>query len=502
MSRSDRGARLEALRLVGAHTNDTWAAPAGETPASSVRAGAEWVRERLAALGERNGRSGRILDCLCLDPDGAVCSWVGAEQAERRVVRALIESGVDTDGAGGPGASARFPDLPGETEVEPLESPGSPRVGVLVAPDVPARLMLDSLDELGVRVGGVTTLWHAMARVWDPGTGDPGGGLRGERVVASESPLTAVVLLDSADGRGVWVWSDGGEPIAAGSMRLGVSRQDPPACTMSEADVARLGLEWLSWSAQLGRTPERVVVVGPCGRADEHAEGALDGSALGGALASACSGASVDLYDVDDPVGETLGRLATSEGAPVEGGLEELATRPVRAHRAMYVWGGVALLLAAVGLASLAYVFWDQKNELNKQIELARQNREAILARTDIPPSEYGGAIMVLRGKIAALQQESDPAEPIMPVLEEFETLSFVLANPEWDLVSISLTPTAVSVRVSAPDVVEGEAFESAILDITGSNLSWAPMDFRERGDRVDCSMTGQWAGAASGRGP
>jgi hypothetical protein len=93
------------------------------------------------------------------------------------------------------------------------------------------------------------------------------------------------------------------------------------------------------------------------------------------------------------------------------------------------------------------------------------------------------------------------PAEPIMPVLQEFETLSFVLSNEEWDLVTLSVRPTAVSVRVSVPSVVEAEAFEDAVLSITGSNLVWTPMDFRERGERVDCSMTGQWSEDA-GRAP
>lgn len=502
MSRSDRGARLEGLRLIGAHTSDTWAAPAGDLPSGAVRTGAEWLRERLAALGERNGRSGRILDCICLDPDGSVCSWVGSGQGERQVVRALIESGAGEEPGSGPGAASRFPDLPGETEIEPLDAGGEGRIGVMSVPDVPARLMMDQLDALGVRVGSVTTLWHAMARAWDPSSGDPGGGLRSERVIASDSPLTGVLLIDAAQGHGAWVWSDAGEPIAAGSMRLGVSRSEEIGSTMTEADVSRLGLEWLSWSAQLGRTPGRMVVVGACGQADELIEGALDGAALGGALSGACSSASVDLYDVEDPVGETLNRIATRGAGASGGGLQEITARPVRAHRGMYIWAGVALLLAAGGLATLAFKFWDQRNTLAEQVDLAKTNRMEILADTDLQPSEYAGAKMVLEGKIAALNQDTDPAEPIMPVLEEFETLSFVLSNPEWDLITISLTTTAVSVRVSVPDVVEAEAFESAILEITGSNLAWAPMDFRERGDRVDCSMTGQWTDSAGGRGP
>ncbi len=513
MSRSDRGARLDGLRLIGAHTSDTWSAPMSDLPPGSVRAGAEWVRERLAALSERNGRSGKILDCLCLDVDGSVCSWVGAGQGERQVVRAMLETGIgDEPGAGpgaGPGAASRFPDLPGELDLEPLGEGGDGgggggRLGVMAIPDVPARLMMDQLDALGVRVGNVMTIWHAAALAWDASTGDPGGGLRSDRVVASDSPLTGVVLIDAAQGRCLWVWSDAGKPIAAGSMRVSVSRSDEPGATMTESDTARLGLEWLSWSAQLGRTPGRVSVVGACGQADELVEGALDGPELGAALSRACAGATIDLYDVEDPVGQTLTRLAErGEGSVRSGpGLKELATRPVRAHRAMYIWAGVAMALGAGGLATLANSFLDQKRELSKQIEQAKENRIAILRQTDLQPAtEYKDAMLVLPGKIQALKAESAPAEPIMPVLEEFETLSFVLANPEWDLVSLSLTPAAVSVRVSVPDVVQAEAFEDAVLSITGSYLSWTPMNFRELGGRVDCNMTGQWTEAAtSGR--
>lgn len=501
MSRLDRGARVRRLRLIGAHTSDEWSAPGGEDPAQTIRLCAEWVRDRLVSLSERNGRSGRVLDSLCLDADGAVCSWVGSGQGERQVVRALIEAGVAEEGHAG--AASRFPDLPGETELEPLEEDSPGRVGVMAVPDVPARLLMDQLDAMGVRIGGVTTLWHALAEAWDPGAGDAGGGLRTERVVASDAPLTGVVMVDPGEGRCVWVWSDAGRPIAAGSMRINVSRADETRATMSAPDVSRLGLEWISWSAQLGRTPGRVVLVGACGEADEHAEGALDGPDLGRAISEACAGATVDMFDVPDPVGETLTRLATRrEGrGVVRRGLEDLARRPLRAHRGMYVWAGVAMLLAAAGAGVLAKSLWDARAALNEQIEAAKANRIEILGQTDLSPTEYAGAHLVLPGKIAALRGGDAPAEPIMPVLQEFETLSFVLANEEWNLVTLSVRPTAVSVRVSVPSVVEAEAFEDAVLSITGSNLFWTPMDFRERGDRVECSMTGQWSDDA-GRAP
>ncbi|MFI4898849.1 MAG: hypothetical protein ACIARR_13625 [Phycisphaerales bacterium JB059] len=501
MSRVDRGARVRKLRLIGAHTNDEWSAPVGDDPVQTIRMSAEWVRDRLVALSERNGRSGRVLDSLCLDADGAVCSWVGAGQGERQVVRALIEGGVAEEGH--VGAASRFPDLPGETELEPLDEESPGRVGVMAVPDVPARLLMDHLDAMGVRIGGVTTLWHAMAQAWDPGASEESGGLRTERVVASDAPLTGVVLVDPSEGRCVWVWSDAGRPIAAGSMRIGEARTEEVRATMTAPDVARLGLEWISWSAQLGRTPGRVVVVGACGEADASVEGALDGAGLGRAITEACAGASVDLLDASDPVGETLTRLAERrEGqSVVRGGLEDLARRPLRAHRGMYVWAGVAMLLGAAGAGVLAKALWDKRGELNEQIEAAKTNRQEILAKTDLSPAEYAGAHLVLPGKIAALRGGDAPAEPIMPVLQEFETLSYVLSNEEWDLVTLSVRPTAVSVRVSVPSVVEAEAFEDAVLSITGSNLEWTPMDFRERGDRVDCSMTGQWS-ASAGRTP
>ncbi len=520
MTRDDRGAVVRALRLVGERTSDSWTAPSTD-PRRAIGSGAQWLRDRLVALSASNGRSARVLDRVCLDVDGAACSWVNASGTDRRLVRALIEGaagsgGMDTD-EGGPGARTRFPDLPDETGYEPLAprgddaAPASPRVGVMATPDIPARLLLDELDALGVRVGGVMSVWQALAAAWDAGDGG-GGGVRADRVVADERPLCAVVAVDPDGPRAVWVWSDNGRPVAAGSVRLLRAREDAggedehgriideAATTLCEQDVSRLGLEWLSWSAQLGRTPARAVLVGPFGRVDESVAGVLDAGGAARALTAVWPGASVDVIEEPDPIGRTLGILAERGEAQGAGELGELGARPGRAHRSMYVWLAGALALGGIAAGALGYRYWSAADALREQRGAILDNRNDILREVGLEQDKWRQAMLELETIHGVLYGEQNTrTEPIMPVMSAFERLTFVLSNPEWDLVSISVGSTAVSMRVTVPDVVTAEQLEQGVLSITTGILEWTPMVKRERAGAVDCDLTGTWSPEARG---
>ena len=221
IEREDRGAVLRCLRVLGAQTDDTWQAPTGDTgldpTGRSFASAASWVGDRL------NGRlGGRVLDRLCLDVDGAVCSWVTSNSTETRLVRAVIEQENTQDSddpfAVGQAGAGRFPDLPGEVGYQALgtnrpKGEGAVRIPVLAVPDVAARALIDALDESGVQIGSCVTLWQAMLKAWSAGSSSSS-----ERIVVETHPVVAVVLCVPGD-RVVWAWGRSGTPIATGAFR-------------------------------------------------------------------------------------------------------------------------------------------------------------------------------------------------------------------------------------------------------------------------------------------
>ncbi len=113
--------------MLSGHTDDSWTAGAGIDPtliAESVSEGARWISERLSTRGSGNTNT---LGVLCLDPDGAVCSWVKPVDADASLLDAAITSGHaqhDHDALEPEthsGISERFPQLPLELNYELLD---------------------------------------------------------------------------------------------------------------------------------------------------------------------------------------------------------------------------------------------------------------------------------------------------------------------------------------------------------------------------------------------
>jgi hypothetical protein len=362
LARLDRGDQIAAVRLVGQQTDEVWlpdAAPVESVEASAVveaaRAGAAWVAERLKGSG--------WLDVVCLDGQGVACSWLTAPSAAAPVVEAAF---AQTGGGALGGVDAQTGPVEGGLTVQALGEPGTTtakgrkraaegeagqRMAVLAAHDTSVRLFLDALDDLGIGVGRVVSLWHAMAEAWDRSAE---AGPRSERIVATEAPMVAVVLADPA-GRLAWVWSRGGRVITGGSLRLARlesadNGNGHSSVMVGGPDVGRLTTDWLSWAAQLGRAPSRVVCIVPA-----LSEGGLTAAPLGEALGRAWPTATVDLVVHEDPVGATLGRLVRSEDEGEHtGSLDRLTRRPSRAHRSLHLWGAVALAALAGGLGVVA----------------------------------------------------------------------------------------------------------------------------------------------------
>ena len=529
IQREDRGAVLRRLRVIGGKTDDAWDAPATEAGAignQTVASAASWVADRLS------GRlGGRVLDRLCLDPDGGVCTWVTSNSADPRMVRAVIEQegrgeGDELFAEAAQTEAGRFPDLPGEVGYQPLAAgrsaeAGPSRTPVLAVPDVAARALLDALDEQGVQVGSCVSIWQAMVAAWAA----PQGGSSDNRFIDSgDRPVFAVVLCTPGD-RVIWAWGRDEDTIAAGSFRTRLGARQTSGLMLGEggdgddeggpapisdggaaALRGRLATEWIAWSAQLGVVPRRVVWVGPIGSSESSADGSsagLDAAAISAALRGAAPGATVDAVDEADPVGLTLRRLAENieEGAAgskpgADGRLVGLSNRPGRAHRGMYTWLALLFIAASVVMGAFAWTFWERRDEATAALAAVRSNQRELLEQGAPDLVNDRLALMNLRSKV---QQKAGPAPvsvpPPKPVLRELETLAFVLGNPDYELLEIDLGTISVTFRVRVDGTVAYEQLEQSLFGIAGSSVIWStPLSTRPTGDKITVTGTGVWS--------
>lgn len=548
LARAGRGVSLRGLRLVGSTTDEWWPLGSGaegnasrviEGSAADINDAAAWVAQRMS-----EGRGDRQLAQVVLDCAGGVCSWLSTPSSSPDVIGALARSsgsaggGFGDDrggGAAGAGGSASaisyFATSSVDSSVQALPSEsfaangrstsadGAMRLPVLAMTDVPARLLVDALDDRGIAVDGVCSLWHAMARVWDP-SATARRELDHDPLRAQVEHVLAVVLVDQGSGRLIWTWSRGGSESAgqllvAGSMRLrmhkpvatemdegeaddAVRRELEPVALFGADDAARLASEWLSWAAQIGRSPDRIVCVVPevagtvetgvgSAESDDHEVGP---AALGEALSRAWPGATVTAAIHNDPIEATLRKLCDElENLPKAHGLDDpgrtlldVTRRPRRMHRTMHLWAAGAIAAAAVfvvvfgmklrtaGRDAIAKADqwkagWQAKvRELHP--EAFQQEKVGMT-----PKQSMDDAIKRIEDQLAPIER-TDAANHVLP---ELETISMVVGNAGLSLVSLDLdaqrTPHAKLVATS-PDLKSAEALLEALNHIGGSHLS------------------------------
>jgi hypothetical protein len=495
VSSTDRGDRLAALRLIGARSEDTWRAPDGGDPLmvmSDVGAAADWLGERVAGPDS----TGQVA-LLCIDVEGANCTWLTAPSTDAAVVSAALAHAVEGEGSRLSGAWAS-PTL-AEASVEALTTTAAApttaistkgpqggklamqRLAVLAIPDVSARLLLDALDDRGIGVGRVASMWHAMSAAWDPGarpksSSDPA-------VVATASPVSATVLVDPG-GRLLWSWSRGGQLLAAGTIRLAHDRQEigPGMVRIGRSEIGRLTNDWLSWSVQLGVVPSRIACLTPdTGAAEDDDD--LTPAGIGTALGTAWPGAAIDIGVKDDPIGATLERLVdVAAGRADDPGrtLTLLTHRPGRAHRQLYWWAAACLLAVSLGLAGVG---WKGLSTAAQSRSVDQQHRREViqLVERTAPPS---GEIQRLRAagqprayleeQLASKRQASNPnLDPPKPILAELEALSYVLGNREVEIDEISLFSTHAIVYVRVPNTATGEMLKASLDAVSDSHCEW-----------------------------
>ncbi len=518
LERAERGALLTRLRLLVGGRERTWTPPANAEAPDRPGDAAAW----LAGVLKEESAS---LDALVLDADGAVCSWASGGSSDPDVIRAAIEqqeaehAGDDAGGDNASGIGGRFPDLPGEVRFEPLAPPEAARRGreeadtavasrlpVLAIPDAPVRLLLDELDGLGVRPDRVLTIWHTAAAAWAPHVRPASDG----RVVGESAGTLGTVLLDVA-GRLLWCWHERGALVAAGSQRLsavpapaaGPGEEPRRLIAVEPADASRLVAEWVSWSAQIGAGPERVVLVAP----EELGEG-LGARHLADVLERAWPDASVDLQTEPDPVLTTLARLQDrrpdGKGAPPDPrrAVLGLTRRPGRVHRAMYRWAGLALAIGGVALGLVGWRLYGAAAAHREAAADLRANQARIIAEAapDLV-NEFGRvtdplAPRTLADRAAAVSRPPPALPRPYPVLEEFEAITLVAGAGNVELRKVSVGGWGGLAEITA--VVESTEqattlFES-LRSISGSAITWERGSNwlqRQSDGRVEVRLTG-----------
>lgn len=536
VQRAGRGLVVKSVRLVGQTGDASWpqvgAASRDDSTDQSPSIYADiaaWLKTNL-----QGARSRDSLELLCLDAGGSVYAWLSAPSHEPALVALLARQGSSTaaDDSTTPATTpvSFYAPTPLDSAVQPLpadaDHPGTvakpakgepaanTRLAALAATDLPARMIVDALDAGGVRVGEVATIWHAMALAWDRGAATQPTG----EAVASSSPVTAIVTIDDA-ARLLWCWSHKGKVLSGGSIRLrtvpSLTPDEPalPVCTRD--DIARVTADWISWSMQLGRSPQRVICVLP-----EHIGGGEDAESLrpgevGEELAKAWQGASVDAVLHDDPIGATLRRVVTHlEATPAaqesDPGAALVATsaRPGAAHRSLYIWAAAAIALAGVVLGVLGWRFRQTAAASESAADLWRASwkeplKQAFPTLKPRPGSNELKELEIMIGQREDAGKLPDRVERAKPVMHELEGVSLVLSTPALELKSLKI-PSDGQVQITAisNSTAEAEAVLEALKRVGSTELENWSATYRQvpQSDRVEGTYSARWAAKGGGR--
>lgn len=497
--------------MVGLRADDHWDATSGGSPEAVLQTiddAAAWIRQRLKA----GSGSTKSLPMICLDTDGAICTWTRPEDTNPEMIASAIDqldADSDEDALDGSMQSSmgeRFPNLPLEVNYTSLSddqtSEGSRRV-VIATPDISVRLLIDHLDSMGIRIGRVESIWTLIAHAWDPGAPHRSTSRNSQRVVSTDDPVCGTVILDPSRSRLIWTWSKQGKLIASGSMRVQAGSTGP---ALQIDDLSRLCADWLGWASQLGVVPMRVVLVVP------EVEEGLDRAQIGNMFSKHWASATVDLVTEADPILATLRAIQgieddsfadsiaqSSHSSPTFGG--QLTHRAGRTHRSMYRWAGAALMFAGMGIGWTAWTYWNQGSQTASEAKVIRSKMVQKAMALQPPIIEMRGLTFELQARLNLLLAKSGPVKvtPTKPVMEELETISFVLGMSGIEIDSIQLTHTLVKVQIRVNDLQLAEQINEAFRSIDGSHLQWrATPGLKNRGEQIEASYTATWNSGSS----
>ncbi len=561
MLRTQRGLLPHELVMISHDRLDRWMFPSIQSDdrdelLAGIKAAATWAAGR---AGELNAGT---IDAFVLDADGTLCSWLASPSQDPQAIAALLRQAAMSQGDDAQHAAiesiphlAINPDLqlPSGVTIEPLTPDIAPqerytssdqndthgqRLGVITVNDATARIFLDELDEAGVEVHRISTIFHAMVAVLDSANPTRGASVHSSDILEDQTvTTTAQILLDHDAGKLLWTWAQHGRLVAAGAHRL-ITKVSPaserdhsrqPAHThvqLEQADLAQLAAAWIAWATQLGYSPAKIRVLLP-----EDAWHATDDQSLGQALAAIWPHATLDIVFEDNPVEVVLERYnrlcgsahaSNQQAAPAcaASRLRTLEERPSKQHRSMYHWSALAITAAALGMGVFA---WQTHRASKAALEQAQSIRTQWrdIARDIMPASAKGQkaqpsfdsiVIQDLQSELAKRTAAVAPIkiEPEKPILQELETLSFVLGNPDYKLEQLSITPLGVMMTLTVPDTAAYEDLAAALNHISGSSIGkWTPKIIRNyRNTRTGqntglrCSFDGSWKANASATTP
>lgn len=441
----------------------------------------------------------RRLAAIVLDVDDTICTWLRVPSLAGPVVGAALRTQSQEWGAHAPTAS--FEPLtddarPARSSVLSLKkktsdnadsTTGEP-VALICIPDALVRLWLDELDVQGVRTGPVYTLWHAMAHTW------------GEKV--SDQAASAIVLVDPA-GRLIWAWTRGKELLTGGLAMLRptyeqsddaqtMPRENEDESTPRSLALHRMGLDWLTWSAHLGMSPERVLVVGP---------GASD---IASAMSERWKNLTIDADDSEDAIAHALRTIAAAaETSPTSSrfGLTKLSRRPTRATRWQFRWTAAAMLALAIALSLIGQRLGDAASKMIRTQSAVRQQtrdearRETASATiTDIATNE--DIVNSVNSTLQSMKVEPfRPPPPPRPIYEELARVMSILRKYDGArLAGIALEQEirgGPKLQARLPDRRTATEVADA-LNSDGAKVRWTRRT--SGGDLADLNLDGKWS--------
>jgi len=491
---------LTTLRLAGDDGGLTWRA-------EPVGAGDEGepapppVRERAAAAAAFLRRAIRerqqSLGPVCVSVDDAMCSWIAAPSADAGVITAAVRrrgAEWDRDTAGEsvqPLAERRgrrgLLDRARQRSGDQNEPESGAHLAVLEALDGPLRLWLDELDRRAERPATVQTLWHALTTVWAdtpaPAEGD-------------EAELVGVVFRER-DDRVVWAWGAAGSLIAGGGLADAPLRpregdDDADAAREHIDDLAgRLSLDWLTWTAQIGRAPSRIVVVAP------------DAPAMARAIERRWEGAAIEPETEADPVGALLIRLGDAVRPPAQDdprrSLLSATRRPARAHRRLIRVASLALLILAFGVGALGWRARQTAGAFRAEADRAEARFRQVVADAapELANNPMAGqqSAPLLRSALAQLREANPPIsepDPPLPIKRELQRFLVIVAGVDGaELESVAVGERNASATVFTDEVIVGEELVNALRDSEGA-LEWRG-NFSPRGARFSWQLSALW---------
>lgn len=473
---------LSLLRPIGAGAPQPWTAPAlTDADRDDARAFSQRVRQAASWFASSGAR--KRIDALVVDVDESLCFFVHSPSLARPVLAASVRTsgqewgelaptaGIEPIADAAPARSAK-PDDPDAADAGAGRS-----VPVISMTDSLVRLWLDQLDARGIRTGAVHSLWHAMAQSL---------GETGARV-------SLIVIAEPT--RLIWAWERGRDLLCAGTVAVGSAERSPgsepaadtapaPATDPLELAIKRATLDWLSWSSQLGCTPERAVVVGP------------NASAVSEAIARRWEGLTPQPATEADPIGSVCSKFAAmiaDEPAAARRCLIRLTNRPTRATRWRYAWSAAALVVLGLGLGSLGYRLSSAADEIKgKATELREQNIatvKKVLPDLDPyadPPEMLAQAVEALR-KAPAFTPPQDPPKIFSELMRVCDALA---TRKGAKLNSINFSPESATMNCVIPDREERERFTDELR--TGAVMTWQ-QQISSGAASSNLSLSGKW---------